>query len=204
MPRNSARRCSWSSSGARSCRVTTTDSTTPSTEWIGVALTSVLTLRPSGTDSSISSARTVSPPPRISASGNSSSATARPSLRRQVIPSSSCSRELPGVRSPPTSRLASRLNDTGRAVLASKTTTPTGEVSIRASRSVRARRSSRCVRAWTIAVAACDANITRISSSSRVNSLPPTFSPRQKLPTCTPRWRIGVACRVVDSGRSTA
>ena len=61
MPRNSARRRSSSSSGARSCTVTTTDSTAPSAEWMGVALTSVVTLRPSGTESSISSARTSRP-----------------------------------------------------------------------------------------------------------------------------------------------
>ena len=60
MDRNSARWRSSSSSGARSCRVTTIDSTAPSAERIGVALTSVVTLRPSGTDSVISSARTVS------------------------------------------------------------------------------------------------------------------------------------------------
>ena len=34
------------------------DSTSPSADWIGVALTSVLTLRPAGTESTISSART--------------------------------------------------------------------------------------------------------------------------------------------------
>ena len=48
MPRNSARSRSSSSSGAKSCKVTTTDSTAPSSERIGVALTSVVTLRPSG------------------------------------------------------------------------------------------------------------------------------------------------------------
>ena len=60
MLRNSARSRSSSSSGARSCMVTTTDSSAPSAAWIGVELTSVVTLRPSGTESSISSARTVS------------------------------------------------------------------------------------------------------------------------------------------------
>ena len=38
MPRNSARWRSSSSSGARSCMVTTTDATAPSSAWIGVAL----------------------------------------------------------------------------------------------------------------------------------------------------------------------
>ena len=40
--------------------VTTTDATAPSAAWIGVALTSVVMLRPSGVVSTISSARTVS------------------------------------------------------------------------------------------------------------------------------------------------
>ena len=61
----------------------------------------------------------------------------------------------------------------------------------------------RCARALAIAVAACEANSTRTSSSSPVNSCPSAFSPRKKLPTCTPRWRIGVACRVFDSVRSS-
>ena len=40
MPRKSARNRSSSSSGARSCMVTTIDTAVPSAEWIGVALTS--------------------------------------------------------------------------------------------------------------------------------------------------------------------
>ena len=48
MPRNSVRVRSISSNGARSCRVTTTDSTSPAAERIGVALISVVTRRPSG------------------------------------------------------------------------------------------------------------------------------------------------------------
>ena len=40
--------------------VTTSDETAPSASWIGVALISVETLRPPGTENSISSARTVS------------------------------------------------------------------------------------------------------------------------------------------------
>ena len=51
---------SSSSRGSRSCIVTTTDTTSPAAPRLGVALTSVLTLRPSGTESTISSARTVS------------------------------------------------------------------------------------------------------------------------------------------------
>ena len=47
-PMNSARMRSSSWSGARSCRVTTTETTAPSSPWIGVALTSVVALRPSG------------------------------------------------------------------------------------------------------------------------------------------------------------
>ena len=84
MPRNSARSRSISASGARSCSVTTTDSIVPSAERIGVELTSVVTLRPSGTDSVISSARTVSPLLNCCASGNSRRATSRPSARRHV------------------------------------------------------------------------------------------------------------------------
>ena len=54
-------------------------------------MTSVLTLRPSGTDSTIFSARTVSPFSSCWASGNSLSETSRPSGRRQEITSKSCS-----------------------------------------------------------------------------------------------------------------
>ena len=64
MLRNSARIRSRSSSGAKSCIVTTTDSTSPSAERMGVALTSVFTRRPSGTESAISSPTTTVGPPR--------------------------------------------------------------------------------------------------------------------------------------------
>ena len=47
--------------------VTTTEATAPFSTWIGVALMSVVTLRPSGTESVISSARTVSAPLQNSA-----------------------------------------------------------------------------------------------------------------------------------------
>ena len=46
-PRNSARMRSSSRSGSRSCMVTTTEASAPSGPWIGVALMSVVTLRPS-------------------------------------------------------------------------------------------------------------------------------------------------------------
>ena len=48
IPRNADRCRSSSSSGPRSCMVTTTDTSSPSSEWIGVTLMSVRTLRPSG------------------------------------------------------------------------------------------------------------------------------------------------------------
>ena len=101
-----------------------------------------------------------------------------------------------------TIRLASRLDDNGCPVRASKTTTPTGEVSTSASRSVRARCTSRCVRALTIAATACEANSTSNSSSSGVNSPPPSLPARKKLPTRSSRWRIGTPCRVLETIRS--
>ncbi len=204
MPRNSARMRSISSSGARSCRVTIIDSTVPPPGRIGVALTRVVTLRPSGTESVISSARTVSmPAPLICrAIGSSASETSRPSARRHVTTSSSSSSERSGMLRPLTMRRASRLIDTGSPVAPSKTTTPTGEMSISVSRSALARRSSRCVRALAMAVAACEANSTSTSSSASVNSRPPAFSARKKLPTCSSRWRIGVPSSVFDRIRS--
>ena len=123
--------------------VTTTDATAPSSAWIGVALTSVVTLRPSGVVSTISSARTVAAPLKTSASGNSPRAISRPSAKRQVMIPSRSSAGRPGMRRLSTMRLASRLSETGRPVATSNTTTPTGEVSIRASMSARARRSAR-------------------------------------------------------------
>ena len=199
MDRNSARSRSSSSSGARSCRVTTIDSTSPSADRMGVALTSSATLRPSGTETVISSARTVSALAMCWTIGNSPRVSSLPSARRKATVSSSSSGEPPGTLRPSTMRRASRLNDTGLPLRPSKTTTPTGEVSTRASRSARARSSSRCVRALAMAVAACDANRTRTSSSALVNSGPPSFSPRKKVPTCTSRWRIGVHCIAFDS-----
>ena len=176
MPRNSARSRSSSSRGVRSCRVTTTDSVSPSSERMGVALTRVVTLRPSGAWRTISSARTVSLVLSAWARGNSSRETSRPSARRKVSASSSCSAEPPGAHRSLTIRLASRLIDVRPPVLASNTRTPTGEVSIRVSRSVLARCSSRYLRALAMTSAAWEANITRVSSSSGVNST--SFSPR--------------------------
>ena len=196
MSRNSDRKRSSSSSGLRSCRVTTMDSTSPSPDRIGVALTSVRTRRPSGTSRTISSARTVSPVLRACVMPSLSRETSWPSARRKVRTSKTCSREPPGRRRPSTIRFASRLNDTIRPARALKTTTPTGEVSTRASRSARARCSLRYARALAIAVAACEANIIRISSSSLVNSPPLSFSPTKKLPTSTSRCRIGVPWNV--------
>ena len=141
-----------------------------------MALTRVVTDRPSGTWITISSARTVSPVLSAWARGNSSRDISRPSARRKVSTSKSCSTEPPGVRRSPRIRRVSRLIDTGAPVLASKTTTPTGEVLIRVSRSALARRSSRCRRALTMTSAAWEANITKVSSSSGVNSPPPSFS----------------------------
>ena len=187
MPRNSARCRSSASSGARSCRVTTTETTAPPSARMGVTLRSVRTLRPSGTDSSTSSARIVVAPSSCRARGSPSRENARPSACRHVITSSNCSGGQPGVRSPSTRRRASRLNETGWPVAASNTTTPTGEVSMSAARSARARSTSRYVRAFAIAVAACEANSTRISSSSPVNASPSSLSLRKKVPRCSPR-----------------
>ena len=123
--------------------MTTTDSTVPSEEWIGVALTRVVTLRPSGTESTISSARLVSALLSSRDRGNWSRAISRPSAKRQVMTRDSCSIGSPGVRRVSTMRLASRLSEAIRPLCASNTATPTGEVSTSASRSARARRSSR-------------------------------------------------------------
>ena len=160
-----------------SCRVTTTDSTSPSFDRMGVALSSTVMLRPSGTSITISSARTVSLVLRTSAMGNSRREISLPSARRTVISSRSLSVVWSGSRRPSTILLASRLKDTGAPVAMSKTATPTGDVSIRVSRSALARSSSRCLRALAMTCAACEANMTRVSSSSWVNSLPGSSLP---------------------------
>ena len=88
MPRNSARSRSRSSSGVMSWMEMTTDSTSPSSERMGVALTRAVMLRPSGARSTISSACTVSPVISPWDRGNSSRETSRPSARRKVSTSS--------------------------------------------------------------------------------------------------------------------
>ena len=195
MPRNSARSRSISSRGVMSCMVTTTDSTPPSSDRMGVALSNTVTLRPPAVSITISSARTVSLVPSASAKGNSAREIWRPSARRTVTTSRSCSVVWSGFRRPSTILLASRLNDTGAPVPMAKTATPTGEVSIRVSRSALARRSSRCRRALATTSATCDANITRVSSSSRVNANPGRSFATWMVPTLTPRWRIGAAMK---------
>ena len=88
-------------------------------------------------------------------------------------------------------RRASRLRERSVPLGASKMATPTGEVSTSVSRSARARRSSRCVRALAITSAACEANITSVSSSARLNSSPSSRSPTKTCPTRASRWNIG-------------
>ena len=171
-PRNSALCRPSSRRGGRSWTVTTTDSGTPSSDRMGVALMMALTRRPSGTCISISSARTVSPEPSAAARGYSLRETSRPSARRKVNPSSSCSGLWPGSLSPAAIRSAARLTRVGIPVPASKTTTPTGEVLTRVSRSARARCSSRWRRALAMTRAAWAANMARVSSSSWLNSRP--------------------------------
>ena len=74
------------------------------------------------------------PGAEASAIGNSRSETSRPSARRKVIFEKS-SGDWSGLRRLSTILRASRLKDLGAPVTASKTTTPTGEVSISVSRS---------------------------------------------------------------------
>ena len=154
MARNSARCSCNSSKGVRSCRVTTTVSTVPSSVGMGVALMMVVTLRPSGTPITISSARTVSPLLSAWASGNSAREISRPSARRKVSSSSRSSGDWSGLRRLSTIRRVSRLKDSGAPVPASKTITPTGAVLIRVSRSALDRCSSRSRRALAMAIAA--------------------------------------------------
>ena len=193
MARNSVRNRSCSSTSAMSCMVTATDSITPSSERMGVALSSTVMLRPSGTRRTISSARSVSPSLSSSAMGSSRKETSRPSARMQVIASSSTSGDWPGSRRLFTILRASRLRDFGAPARRSSNTTPTGVVSTSVSRSARARRSSRCVWALAITSAACEANMTRVSSSARLNSSPPSLPPTKMWPTRAPRWNIGTA-----------
>ena len=152
-----------------------------------MTLTSTLTLRPSGTARTISSARTVSVTLRASARGNSKRESSLPSARRTVSTSGSCSAVRSGSSRPSTILLASRLKETGAPLGMSKTATPTGEVSIRVSRPVLARCSSRCRRALETTRATWEANMTRVSSSSWVNSPPSLSLVRLILPTLLPR-----------------
>ena len=177
MPRNSARSRSCSSSGFMSWSVTTKEASSPSSARIGVALSRMVTLRPSGTRSTISSARTVSPSLNSSGSDSSARETSRPSARTQVSTLRRSSAGWSPSRSSSTTRSASRLKETGAPVRASKTATPTGEVLTSVSRSARACRSSRCVRALAMTRAAWEANITSVSSSSRENSRPGSALP---------------------------
>ena len=195
MPRNSARSRSMSSSADMSWNTNTYDSISPPAARTGAAFSSTVTLRPSGTPSTISSARTVSPVASPSASGSSASDTSRPSARRMVSTSSSCSGGWSAPRMLSMTRRASRFTVIGRAVRASSTATPTGEVSISVSRPVRARCSSRRCPALSSAIAACDANITRVSSSSRVNSGPGRSRARWMLPSRSPRRRMGAVTK---------
>ena len=128
--RKSARSRSASSKGVMSCIVTTIDSTVPSRDRMGVELMMAVTLRPSGTLRTISSTRTVSGALRSWAIGNSCRETSLPSARRQVNTSRRSSGVWSELRRTSTILRASRLKDLGAPVAASKTTTPTGEVSI--------------------------------------------------------------------------
>ena len=89
--------------------IATKDSNSPSSERMGVALSNALTLRPSGTRRTISSARTVSPALSAWAKGSSSRETSLPSARRTVMTSRSCSCGWSGLRRPSTILLISRL-----------------------------------------------------------------------------------------------
>ena len=199
MARNSARSRSDSLTSAMSCMVTTIDSICPSSEKMGVAFSSRVRLRPSGTLMTTSSARAVSPDCSASATGNSLSETTRPSARRKVSTSRRSCADWSGSRKLSTIRRASRLKDLGNPVAASKTATPTGEVSTRVSRSFLALCSSQCLRALAMARAAWEANSARVSSSSRLNSCPASFSARKTLPTRSPRCRTGKARKATRS-----
>ena len=128
MARNSARSRSRSSSGVMSCSVATTDTSSPSSERIGEALTRVVTLVPSRRSITSSSACTASPSRTARTTGNSLKATSDPSMRRQVSPHTSCVASRASAGGAPTMRRASRLTITTVRELASTTNTPTGDV----------------------------------------------------------------------------
>ena len=94
-PRNSARERSSASNGVTRFSVTTTRSTAPPSERICVASSSVLTLRPSGTDSSTSSARTGSARPRSWSVASRLSDSKSPWRRRTPPPPPGRSRPTP-------------------------------------------------------------------------------------------------------------
>ena len=189
--RNSARSRSISLTSAMSCRVITIDSTSPPSERMGVALSSTVTLRPSGASRTISSLRTVSPALSSSARGSPLREGSRPSLRRKVTTPSRSSGVWCGSSRLSTIRSASGLRVPGVPVAVSMTATPTGEVSIRVSRSPLARCSSRYRRALAMTIAACEENMTRISSSSPLNVRPSWSWPWKMTPTDWPRCLIG-------------
>ena len=81
-PRNSALNRSSSSRGVMSWTVTTTETTSPSSDQMGVALTSVLVSVPSGRRNTTSSALTLSPFAAARSSGSSWEEIADPSIRR--------------------------------------------------------------------------------------------------------------------------
>ena len=173
-PKNSERSRSASASGVRSCTATTTDSTAPSTERIGVAFTNTTMLRPSGNSTVISSSRTVSPKFSKSSTERPPSKTPRPSARRKVPASIKSWRELIDKPKSPHSRLATWLTDVTAPVAASNTNTLIGAVFTSASRSARARCSPRYRRALEMTSAAWEAKTAKVSSSSAAN--PPSFS----------------------------
>ena len=181
--------------------VTTTDATAPSSAWIGVALIRVLTLRPSGTESTTSSARTVSPAPSWLRQGE----LAQGHLAPVGAPARHHLQELLGLmpgRAQPFDD-APRLAIERRRMAGSRVEHHHADrrgldqgLEVGASRA--ARRGGRA--ALAIADAAWEANSASTSSSSSVNCRAPALSPRKKWPTCTPRWRSGALMKV-QAGR---
>ena len=108
-----------------SWRVTISDSTAPCSERMGVEFISAVTLRPSGTSVTISSARNISPERSASTTGNSRSETTRPSARLKDTTLRRPSGDCWGSRRLSTILWASQLKDFGAPVTALKTTTAT-------------------------------------------------------------------------------
>ena len=107
--RNSARMRSISWSAVMSCIVMTIVSTSPPSARIGVAFTSVVTLRPSGDDSTTSSARMVSPAWNVSTRERSRREISWPFPRRMVSDASTSPGMAPSSCSPLTIRAISWL-----------------------------------------------------------------------------------------------